>query len=193
VTTRLYGAVSTRTRPRLGWIERPPTHKPPREYGPPPDLDLQIPPSTAEPSPPSPRNEATDASRPGRPGPDAGDDSPFVRNQRRSWARLIHKTWLCDPELCPVCGQRMKVIAAISSAQDALIEKILRHTGQWDPPWLRKRKARGPPPARFSSSPEGRRPDIADHDPVDPEFDLPERQPTDEDYMVDAPAPDDFA
>jgi len=50
---------------------------------------------------PSPRNEATDASRPGHSGPDAEDDSPFVRNRRRSWARRIQKTWLCDPELCP--------------------------------------------------------------------------------------------
>ncbi len=193
VTTRLYGAVSTRTRPRLGWIEHPPTQKPPREYGPLPDLELLPPHSTAEPShpsPPSPRNEANDASRPGHSGPDAEDDSPFLRNRRRSWARLIHKTWLCDPELCPVCGQRMKVVAAISSpAQDAPIEKILRHTGQWDP-WLRKRKARGPPTTPFSSSQEGRRPDITD---PDPEFDLLDRQPTDEDYLVDAPAPDDFA
>jgi hypothetical protein len=82
----------------------------------------------------------------------------------------------------------MKVIVAISSP--AIIEKILRHTGQWDPPWLRKRKARGPPPARFSSSTEGRRPDLPDPDPG---FDFPDRQPTDEDYMVDAPASDDFA
>ena len=98
---------------------------------------------------------------------------------------MIHKTWLCDPELCPVCGQRMKVIAAIT--QDSLIEKILRHTGQWDPPWLRKRKARGPPSNSFPSSPEGRRPDLPD-----PEFDISDRQPTDEDYSVDAPASDDF-
>ena len=48
--------------------------------------------------------------------------------------------------------------------------------------------ARGPPPARFKSSPEGRRPDLPD-----PGFDGPDRLPTDEDYSVDAPAPDDFA
>ena len=89
--------------------------------------------------------------------------------------------------------ERFPQVFTLAPAQDVLIEKILRHTDRWDPPWLRKRKARGPPPNRIGSSPEGRRPDIADHDPVDPEFDLPDRQPTDEDYMVDAPAPDEFA
>ena len=43
----------------------------------------------------------------------------------------------------------MKVVAAISSpAQDEVIEKILRHIGQWDPPWKREPKARGPPPSK---------------------------------------------
>ena len=42
----------------------------------------------------------------------------------------------------------MKVIAAITSpAQDDVIEKILRARGEWDPPWLRPPRARGPPPA----------------------------------------------
>jgi hypothetical protein len=102
---------------------------------------------------------------------------------------MIHKTWLCDPELCAGCGQRMKVIAAVSSpAQDAVIEKILRARGEWNPPWLRKRKARAPPPSPLRSSPEGRRPELPDSD-----FDISDRQPTDGDYLVDAPAPDDFA
>ena len=187
VTTRLYGAISTRTRPRLGWIEHPPTHKPPFEYGPPPDSGLPLLPSAAG---PSLQNEA----RPPGPGisnQEADDESPVRKERRRSWARLIHRTWLCDPELCPVCGQRMKVIAAIMSpAQDALIEKILRCIGRWNPPWLQKRKARGPPPTRLDSSTEGRRPDLPD---PDPEFDLSDRLPTDEDYSVDAPASDDFA
>ncbi len=81
----------------------------------------------------------------------------------------------------------MKVIAAITSpAQDAIIEKILRHIGRWNPPWLEKRKARGPPPTGVNSSPEGRRPEIPDPGCSD----LP---PTDEDYCLDAPAPDDSA
>src|SRR5881397_3010691 len=36
------------------------------------------------------------------------EESGFVRVRRRSWARLIQKVWLDDPELCPKCGERMK-------------------------------------------------------------------------------------
>ena len=40
----------------------------------------------------------------------------------------------------------MKILAAISSpAQDDVIEKILRARGEWAPPWLAARQARGPP------------------------------------------------
>ncbi len=40
----------------------------------------------------------------------------------------------------------MKILAAISSpAQDEVIERILRARGEWDPPWLRAKPARGPP------------------------------------------------
>ena len=74
------------------------------------------------------------------------EESGFVRVRRRSWARLIQKVWLDDPELCPRCGERMMVLAAISTpAQDQVIEKILRARGEWDPPWLRVRLPRGPP------------------------------------------------
>jgi hypothetical protein len=42
----------------------------------------------------------------------------------------------------------MRVAAAISSPeQDDVIEKILKSRGEWDPPWKRARKVRGPPPA----------------------------------------------
>jgi hypothetical protein len=75
------------------------------------------------------------------------EESQFVKVRRRNWARLIRKVWLDDPTLCPRCGKEMKVNAAISSpAQDAVIEKILRAHGEWDPPWKRRRPARGPPP-----------------------------------------------
>jgi hypothetical protein len=75
-------------------------------------------------------------------------ESEFVRQRRKTWARLIARVWLQDPELCPRCGKRMRVIAAFSSPrQDMVIEKILRSIGQWNPPWLRGRntKIRGPP------------------------------------------------
>jgi hypothetical protein len=32
--------------------------------------------------------------------------TPFLHKRRRTWAKLIHRTWLSDPELCPVCGAR---------------------------------------------------------------------------------------
>ena len=76
------------------------------------------------------------------------EESAFVRLRRKNWARLIAKTYLEDPSLCPSCGQEMRIVAALTSPhQDQVIEKILRWRGEWDPPWRRSRKARGPPPA----------------------------------------------
>jgi hypothetical protein len=43
------------------------------------------------------------------------EESGFVKVRRRSWARLIRKVWLSDPEECPRCGQKIVVLAAISS------------------------------------------------------------------------------
>ncbi len=74
------------------------------------------------------------------------DESGFVKLRKRNWARLIAKVYLEDPEVCPSCGKKMKVLAAMTSPhQDAVIERILRARGQWDPPWKRERRARGPP------------------------------------------------
>jgi len=93
---------------------------------------------------------------PGAPLPE-GEESGFVKVRRKNWARLIMKVWLEDPERCPRCGEKMKVLAAFSSpAQDAVIEKILRARGEWDPPWLRPRPARGPP--RGGAGGQGRPP-----------------------------------
>ena len=40
----------------------------------------------------------------------------------------------------------MKIISALTSPhQDDVIERILRARGEWNPPWLRERKIRGPP------------------------------------------------
>jgi hypothetical protein len=83
-------------------------------------------------------------------------EDAFARNRRRNWARLIARTWLEDPETCPRCGTRMEILAAISSpSQDGVIEKILRARGQWDPPWKRCRKVRGPPPSTSGSRDPG--------------------------------------
>ena len=59
---------------------------------------------------------------------------------------VIAKVWQVDPEICECCGQKMRIVSAITHPhQDNVIEKILRASGQWDPPWLRKPRARGPP------------------------------------------------
>ncbi len=43
----------------------------------------------------------------------------------------------------------MRVLSAIQAPhQDDVIERILRHRGQWDPPWTRQRRARAPPRQR---------------------------------------------
>jgi hypothetical protein len=52
------------------------------------------------------------------------------------WARLLAKIYKVDALRCPVCGDRMRVIAVIHDPD--VIERILRHLGRWDPP-------RGPP------------------------------------------------
>jgi hypothetical protein len=64
----------------------------------------------------------------------------------------------------------MKVLAAISPAQDDVIERILRARGDWDPPWLRCHPARAPP----TSAPAPQKP-RASIDPLTP----------DEAYIVD--------
>ena len=138
-----------------------------------------LPSSTTAPSP------QTETLRPGHPERDDQSDAPFAQERRRNWARLIARTYLCDPELCLSCGHRMKVAQAISSpAQDDIIEKILRHINKWNPPWQAQRRARGPPRPTQSSAPEARRPELPESsDPL----------PTDEHYAVDPPVPDDFA
>ena len=76
----------------------------------------------------------------------AEEDSEAARLRRKTWARLIAKVWEVDPEICEGCGQKMRIISAITHPhQDDVIERILRNRGLWDPPWLRERRARGPP------------------------------------------------
>ena len=77
------------------------------------------------------------------------EDSEFVRLRRRSWARLIAKVYLENPAVCKSCGKEMKIISALTSPhQDQVIERILRARGEWDPPWKRESRARGPPKQR---------------------------------------------
>jgi hypothetical protein len=84
------------------------------------------------------------------------EDSEFVRLRRKNWARLIAKVWKVAPEICASCGEKMRVIAAITHPhQDDVIERILKSTRQWDPPWLREPRVRGPPRYRECFHGEG--------------------------------------
>jgi hypothetical protein len=87
----------------------------------------------------------------------------------------------------------MKVLWAITSPhQDAVIEKILRARGEWDPPWKRQRRARGPPLeleivfSRSSSIPED---EFSQLGPSEDEYSQ-ERPETENEFSQLAPASD---
>ncbi len=77
-------------------------------------------------------------------------------------------------------AEERRVVAAISSlAQDDVIERILKSRGDWDPPWMRPRKLRGPPPpipgtpgSEKSGGPSPEEDWPEGIDPPHPEFDL---------------------
>ena len=100
-------------------------------------------PAGSGPSAPPPSSER----RPGAPGRrdlGAEDESNSVRQRRRNRARLIQRVWLCDPELCPACGQRLEILSAITSpAQDGVIEKVPRTSGLWGSPMAQEAKGPG--------------------------------------------------
>ncbi len=76
----------------------------------------------------------------------AEEEDEFIRLRRKNWAQLIQKVWQDDPEVCDSCGEKMRVISALTHPhQDDVIERILRWRGEWDPPWNRPPRARGPP------------------------------------------------
>jgi hypothetical protein len=80
---------------------------------------------------------------------------------------------------------RAKIIAAIGPEQEAVIERILRHLHRWDPPWLRLRKARGPPPdAQGAAQPRAQGSARGPTESIDPVID-------DELYSLDPIPPDD--
>ena len=62
----------------------------------------------------------------------------------KKWRDLILQVWHTDPLICPQCQHQMRVIDVID--QRLVIEKILRHLGQWNgtPPLA---PARSPPDA----------------------------------------------
>ena len=66
-------------------------------------------------------------------GEGINDRSPAPRRASQTWAMLIKRVYEIDPLECPVCGGQMTVIAFIEPPQGAVIEKILRHCGLWQP------------------------------------------------------------
>jgi hypothetical protein len=82
----------------------------------------------ADPGPPPPPLDAPLSSRPGSAScPKHDEDSEFLRNRKRGWAKLISKIWKDDPGVCRNCGKRMKIIAVIGPDQHDVIERFLRH------------------------------------------------------------------
>ena len=69
---------------------------------------------------------------------------PPAKLPSKKWRDLILQVWHSDPLICPKCRHSMRVIAVID--QRVVIEKILRHLGQWNgtPPLA---PARAPPAA----------------------------------------------
>ena len=65
-----------------------------------------------------------------------------VKKKNIPWARLLARVFNIDVEICPKCGGKMKIIAAIEDTK--VIRKILDHNGlPTKPPSLHP--ARGPP------------------------------------------------
>jgi hypothetical protein len=119
ITLRLYGALSTTWRRKLGWIENPPVHSPPPEAIP---LSAMLPLTDPTPPPLPPPPPPAD-SKPPDSGPDEDPDS--LRTRKRSWAKLIQRTWKDDPQICSSCGKPMKLVTAIAPEQKDVIERIL--------------------------------------------------------------------
>jgi hypothetical protein len=77
------------------------------------------------------RCEAFTLPNPEGPLPQTDPTSPWLKERRRSWARLIRKVYEADPLLCR-CGGRMRVVGFITQA--SVIRMILDHVGRvFDP------------------------------------------------------------
>jgi hypothetical protein len=78
---------------------------------------------------------------------------PSTSQARRRWAALIKQVWRVDPLACTRCGARMRIVAFITPAQRAVIERILRHRGLWE------ESPRAPP---LQDRPAPRAPDVGE-------------------------------
>ena len=80
--------------------------------------------------------------------------TPSPAHARRRWAALIKQVWRIDPLVCSRCGARMRIVAFITPAQRAVIERILRRCGLWDqrsraPPLHDQAASRAPDPGEL--------------------------------------------
>ncbi len=57
------------------------------------------------------------------------DPPPAVSTRRRNWAQLLRQVFEVDVLRCPKCEAEMKIISFISTAQSAVIQRILEHLG----------------------------------------------------------------
>ena len=87
---------------------------------------------------------------------------PPARRCSQTWAMLIKRVYEVDALACPKCGGQMKVIAFIepraperSDGRGAVIEKILRHCGLWQPSTPRPPPGDGPDWVYVPDDPEG--------------------------------------
>lgn len=46
---------------------------------------------------------------------------------------LIKRVYEVDPLACPACGAQMRVISFIGPPQEAVVKRILKHGGLWNP------------------------------------------------------------
>ena len=79
------------------------------------------------------RRKAAETEAAKRTGTVLGNEPAEPSRCSQTWAMLIKRVYEVDPLKCDRCGGEMKVIAFIEPPQGALIEKILRHCGLWDP------------------------------------------------------------
>jgi hypothetical protein len=67
---------------------------------------------------------------------------------RKSWARLIQKTYEADPLICPKCRGNMRIISFIEDRD--VIKTILNHLGLWISRSKPPAKAHAPPAREYA-------------------------------------------
>ncbi len=76
------------------------------------------------------RHRAQNGGAPSAPLRPPSTPPPPAKLPSKKWRDLILQVWHTDPLICPKCQHQMRVIAVIDQRQ--VVEKILRHLGQWN-------------------------------------------------------------